>query len=96
MNQHEPHFSLSELVRQREALDAQIAERQRGEKVTAIASIQSLMREYGVTLRDLGGAKRKVSVGTPKYRDPETGKTWTGRGRRPAWMVNGSFVQIAA
>ncbi|GAA5232810.1 H-NS histone family protein [Verticiella sediminum] len=23
----------------------------------------------------------------PKYRDPETGKTWTGRGRAPKWVV---------
>lgn len=23
----------------------------------------------------------------PKYRDPETGKTWAGRGRLPKWMV---------
>ena len=22
----------------------------------------------------------------PKYRDPETGATWTGRGKAPAWM----------
>lgn len=22
----------------------------------------------------------------PKYRDPETGKTWAGRGRKPSWM----------
>ncbi|WP_084069337.1 H-NS family nucleoid-associated regulatory protein [Paraburkholderia heleia] len=23
----------------------------------------------------------------PKYRDPETGATWSGRGRAPAWLV---------
>ena len=23
----------------------------------------------------------------PKYRDPETGKTWAGRGRIPSWVV---------
>ena len=23
----------------------------------------------------------------PKYRDPETGKTWAGRGRLPSWLV---------
>ena len=23
----------------------------------------------------------------PKYRDPASGSTWTGRGRRPAWVV---------
>lgn len=26
------------------------------------------------------------SAGEPKYRDPDTGKTWGGRGRRPGWF----------
>ncbi|WP_415861401.1 H-NS family nucleoid-associated regulatory protein [Burkholderia ubonensis] len=24
----------------------------------------------------------------PKYRDPTTGRTWSGRGRQPAWLGN--------
>lgn len=24
---------------------------------------------------------------SPQYRDPTTGKTWSGRGRQPAWIV---------
>jgi len=23
---------------------------------------------------------------TPKYQDPKTGKTWSGRGREPSWI----------
>ncbi|MES1180212.1 MAG: H-NS family nucleoid-associated regulatory protein, partial [Hyphomicrobium sp.] len=23
----------------------------------------------------------------PKYRDPESGKTWSGKGKRPPWLV---------
>jgi len=30
-------------------------------------------------------AKSKPTV-PPKYRDPKTGKTWSGRGRAPAWL----------
>ncbi len=30
-------------------------------------------------------AKEKVSL-PPKYQDPKTGATWTGRGRAPAWL----------
>jgi DNA-binding protein H-NS len=38
-------------------------------------------------------AKKKITVtvkGTrpPKYRDPESGKTWSGMGHTPQWMVN--------
>lgn len=31
--------------------------------------------------------KTSAVVSMPKYRDPTTGKTWTGRGPRPAWFV---------
>ncbi|MFM7009219.1 MAG: H-NS family nucleoid-associated regulatory protein [Betaproteobacteria bacterium] len=24
----------------------------------------------------------------PKYKDPETGATWTGRGLKPKWLAN--------
>ncbi|WP_457844072.1 H-NS family nucleoid-associated regulatory protein [Staphylococcus aureus] len=26
-------------------------------------------------------------MGAPKYRDPATGATWTGRGKPPNWIV---------
>ncbi len=34
-------------------------------------------------------AKRaaKATIGEPKYRDPATGKTWTGRGKPPTWIA---------
>ena len=32
-------------------------------------------------------AKGKLVVGLAKYRDPATGKTWTGRGKPPNWIV---------
>jgi len=33
------------------------------------------------------GSRGRASIGVAKYRDPATGKTWTGRGRPPTWMV---------
>lgn len=32
-------------------------------------------------------AKLAANPGEPKYRDPATGKTWTGRGKPPNWIV---------
>ena len=32
-------------------------------------------------------AKATTGIGVPKYRDPKTGKTWTGRGKPPRWIV---------
>lgn len=31
--------------------------------------------------------KRAKRVLSPKYRDPATGKTWNGHGKRPFWLV---------
>lgn len=31
--------------------------------------------------------KRATKKVAPKYRDPDSGATWTGRGRAPAWVV---------
>lgn len=36
------------------------------------------------------GRKKKApakAAGVPMYRDPKTGKTWTGRGKPPAWIA---------
>jgi DNA-binding protein H-NS len=32
-------------------------------------------------------AKVAAKPGAPKYRDPATGRTWTGRGKPPNWIV---------
>lgn len=45
----------------------------------------------GPKARGAGAKGKKARSGgatvAPKYRDPETGATWTGRGRPPVWMA---------
>ena len=92
--------TLQELIAQKEALDQQIAEAQLQAKADGIAKIRALMAEHGLTVADLsegrasGKASGKTTAGkgkgqkvAPKYRDPETGKTWTGRGVAPKWIA---------
>ncbi|MYN29262.1 H-NS histone family protein [Duganella levis] len=69
-----------------------LAESARKDEITkAKEQIATIMRDYGLTIADLGAtAKAKVSkprapVPT-KYRDDATGQTWTGRGRAPKWL----------
>lgn len=57
----------------------------------SVREIRSLMDEHGVTLSDLAG-RRKRTAGKkgavpPKFKDPATGNTWTGRGRAPKWIT---------
>ena len=84
--------SLKDLLEQKAALDAKIAETQRSERSQAIAQIKSLMTEYGLTASDLSlrshaaaapAAKKKVPA---KYRDSSTGDSWSGRGLQPNWL----------
>jgi DNA-binding protein H-NS len=54
--------------------------------------IAEIMREYKLTLADLGPAIKSTKPVKPrapvpmKYRDDKTGQTWTGRGRAPKWL----------
>lgn len=85
--------SLEELLAQKASLEKQILDAQREERSAAIAQVKALMAQYGLTLADLGTRaaatpKRSGSSGkvAPKYRDPATGDTWTGRGLQPKWL----------
>ena len=77
------------LLARKAELDAQIAQAQAEAKAQAVAQARALIQEHGLTASDVfPQAKAKGSVGTPKYRDPATGATWTGRGKPPNW-ING-------
>ena len=71
-------------------LQAKAEEARRNEIAGARAQIQSIMREFGMTLADIsGGAKQPKAARKPvdiKYRDEASGLTWTGRGRAPKWL----------
>ena len=83
--------SLQELLAQRFALEEQISAAQQQEKAAAIARVKALMAEHGLTVVDLGlrapapGRKRASKV-APKFRHPESGETWSGRGLQPNWL----------
>lgn len=88
--------TLQDLLAQKAELERQIIETQRNERAEAIAQVRALMSQYGLTLADIGGtaprapatrspARPAVKV-APKYRDPATGQTWSGRGLQPNWL----------
>lgn len=85
-----------ELMAQKEALEAQLSEVRATEIAGVVEQIQGLMEQYGLTVDDLAKRRRgrpaasatkaKAEPLPAKYRDPKTGKTWSGRGRSPAWL----------
>ncbi len=85
--------SYNELLNQIETLKRQAEEVRRQELKSVIDEIKSSMEKYGITLSDLQsalgrGGKKKTSTVAPKYRNPATGDTWTGRGRAPRWLAD--------
>jgi DNA-binding protein H-NS len=86
--------SYQEIINQIESLKQQAEEARKQELASAIAEIKRIMAQFGISAADLGlsgrggKAKGKGSTVAAKYRDPISGKTWSGRGRRPGWVVS--------
>jgi DNA-binding protein H-NS len=83
---------LKELLQQREAIEQAIAQALQSEKSAAISQAKAIVSEYGLTVQDVftgrSGKSTKSQKVAPKYRDPSTGNTWTGRGKAPVWIGN--------
>jgi DNA-binding protein H-NS len=86
--------ALQELLDQQAALNRQITALRLIERAKAIAQIYAILDEHGLTVADVSSARPAARSGTPaevkkvapKYRDPVTGTTWTGRGLKPRWL----------
>jgi DNA-binding protein H-NS len=70
-----------------------LAEAARKDEINgAIQKIKELMQLHGVTVDDLAAGSRakpvKAKGSVPaQFKNPETGETWTGRGRAPLWLA---------
>ena len=79
--------SYDELMQQAKALMGQAENVRKAELASVIAEIKGRMKEYGITVSDLGGvpSKKKASANA-KYRGPN-GEVWAGGpGRKPDWI----------
>jgi DNA-binding protein H-NS len=92
---------LEKLLAEREALEKAIQEARQEGAQEAVATIRGLVAQFNLTPKDIfptrggkkaGGGKSTVA---PKYRNPETGDTWTGRGKAPKWIQGQDRAQFA-
>ena len=84
-----------QLTAQLERLQQKIDKEREKAIADAIADIRAKIDEYDITPEELGFlpigsaaaavAKPKRTL-PPKYLNPKTGETWSGRGRAPAWL----------
>ena len=83
-----------DLIAKRQELESQIAEARKAEISDALSQINDLINAFELTKEDVFPTQTKTtkahgSTGAkvaPKYKDPATGKTWTGRGKAPKWI----------
>ncbi|MCO5396790.1 H-NS family nucleoid-associated regulatory protein [Ralstonia soli] len=91
--------SYKELLAQKAKLEEQLEAVRVKELEQIIAHVKQAISDYGLTAEDIGlaskgKAKAKRTV-APKYRDPKTGATWTGRGRAPAWIAGKNYERFS-
>lgn len=84
--------SYSELMAQAQTLMAQAEQARKDELASVIADIKAKMKQFGISVADLGGAAgakkagKSKSTAAPKYRGPN-GELWAGGpGRKPEWV----------
>lgn len=72
-------------------LETQAEEARHREIASAIAEIKGKMAELGITVADLEGSRSKKTAkrsgAEPKFKDPASGATWSGRGKQPKWLA---------
>jgi len=90
---------LDQKLAERDRLEKEIDQLIKQQRKERIAAIRADIARFDLTEDELfaeratatGGKRPRAKVAAkspvePKYRDPETGKTWSGRGREPKWM----------
>jgi DNA-binding protein H-NS len=85
-------YTVGELQQIADDIANEIQTKREAKKHILLQQFQELLSAEGLTLDDVIGAKRRGRPrkrGTPpvRFRDPDTGKGWSGRGRKPIWLT---------
>lgn len=86
-------LGIDELLAEREAIDKEINDRAIDELRVIETRRQKLMKIANISepkeiIVDELAEKRQRKSAAPKYRNPDNAEeTWTGRGKKPGWMI---------
>lgn len=95
--------TLQQIKKDMEKLEKEAERVKEGEVAGVIERVKAAIDFYGLTISDLFGGRAKSGKGkagalngkragrkaasVAKYIDRDSGKTWTGHGKRPMWFV---------
>lgn len=99
MNQSSLEFE--DLLRQRTEIEAKIKALAATVKVDAIKQIAAIVTKHELSKADLMqaldlAAGKKKKKPEPRYKKPETGETWSGRGKAPMWISTAPDREVFA
>jgi DNA-binding protein H-NS len=86
-------LSLKELVELEREVKEAIVIKQGEEKDALKAQMRKMAEEAGLSLDEIlgvkrGGGRKSAGASAAKFRNPDNpAETWTGRGRRPQWLL---------
>jgi DNA-binding protein H-NS len=88
-----------ELLAQKQKLEEQLEAVRLKELEQVVSQVKQIIADYGLSAEDIGLASKAKAKGrrftvAPKYQDPKTGATWTGRGRAPAWIAGKNYERF--
>lgn len=84
-------LSYAELLDLQSRVEAAIVERKSADAREVKQKLQAMAAKSGFSMDELFGGKRggKRGPAMVKYRNPkDPSQTWTGRGRKPNWLVD--------
>ncbi len=79
--------------------EVKVSSKQRYQSALAelVTSIQTEAAEMNVAMNDVYKAVKAVVMPSNQYKHPTEAKTWTGRGKKPAWiqelLANGTELE---
>ena len=82
-------YSYPELLKLQEHIEAAIAAKRAEDAQATKEQLRAMAEKAGFDIRDLFGKRGSPKgSGVAKYRNPkDSSQTWTGRGRKPNWLV---------
>lgn len=84
-------LSLTDLVELESKIKNALAVAKERERAEVRGKVEELVKSSGFTIEELFARGRSAAKGktvAPKYINPENrAETWTGRGRKPKWLV---------
>lgn len=84
---------LMALLAQQESLARRIEDVRTRERENVLQEVRQKIAAFEISPSEIGfggrgrPAKRVRAAVAPKFRDPDTGSTWSGRGKPPRWIA---------